>query len=627
MDEIGVEINNRILEHSKQTALFMRKFEKFDELFRCIAQHKKEENQRANTFVAEFFRCIETDVSGVDNLMFSEEPFFFASPTDLTDQNIEKAENTQALLEKEAEGTVFNQKLRIKLQPALRSLLQNGTAVARVPFTFKERWVKNGASFDKRTMINSPDFIHVPLNRFHFDPFGTDVEMCRWVGERYHSDKRSVVAMIEAAKSVPGAIVNELEDGDWVISGGAATEGETQANIAKRSRGYTYYDDKRPVIVDYWGEHPDKDKETDPIDWRIITLNGKTIIQMQNPYAHGLKPYVKATLIDLEESFYGLGFGHIMELPQLEINDFQNLTLDAIALSIYNIWQKESGVEQRSKQSMRLKPGMIIDLMRDGKMTPLITNLQGIAPAMEIVQQRANDMRGASAATAIQQSIPTDVSAREVSAMGNASDRRQEGVAMIWADRMVRKVLWMWHEMNKQYKTEPEMVNIQNAQGMMEPRMVTANRETVDPLTGQVSFESDILEDADIRINMAIDKQNVTGMIRRITTAMEALSNSSQNIPNLGMDFTPIFRGMIKQLMRLMGIRPLMQIPPAPPAVLTPPVSAAAGETPGLPPGVGNPPPENPSAVDAAGVSAGLSPVPETLPPAGTMAGGIMPGQ
>ena len=623
-DELGAEISKRINDHSRQTQTFVDNCFTFDKMYRCVPEDRRntqdgENRTFANTFVPEFFQDVETVVSAIDALIFTEQPWLTTSPDELSDSEQEKAENTQALLEKQVNGTAWNPRLRTKMLPAIRSFVINGTCVGKVPWEYRTRKAADGLNFIDKVMKDGPGFKNIPLWRFHFDPWAANIEDALWVAEKFRTSVKEAQGLISRAKGMSGAVVTEVDDEFWKASpnvNGSDNTGTSVGDSIRQGRGYANEGDKRPEVIEYWGENPD-DKNS-PVDWRIVTINGKVVVKMPNPYSHGLKPYVKGCFINLDESFYGLGLGAILKLPQAELNDFRNLMRDILNLTLNHPWQRAGGLSssKHSKERMKVKPNMTLDSVKDGIFTPVPVNVGAIQPGMMMEEKVVNGMRSESAASAIQQGVPTDVSAREISAMGNASDRRLLSLATVFVDGALRPVLWMWHELNKQFKVKPEMVTVQSPDGTSMSRNVAGMRVEKDTVTGMETVVSDLLDQPDINVILSVDADGRKGMIRRISAAFDNLLTANRELKDrVSIDFPPI----IKEMVRLMGIRPMNIVTRVPPMAPPMPGMEQAGAPPLQAPGEALPPEIPPMPTGA--VSEGLTPVPD-LPP-GTPVGQV----
>lgn len=553
-DDLGAAIEERVREHERVCGRQLKDLQEFDRLFRCIPHERRvgEGTTFADTFVMEFFRDVESVRSSIDSTIFGDDPFMELLPRAFDPDSIRRSQNSQALLELQWEL----QDGRTKHDRILRSCLVNGTAVAEVPYRYRERMEQQQAGgqtlYAPKVWMDSPDLVNVPLARFAFDPAIQDPQD-GWCVKTSLLNRREMDTLIEASRAA-GAEVRTLDE-IFIEHATVGGDGAEVAQSIRQGRGYDA-SGKSNLVREYWGDYPVKMADmtqlapADRVLWRIVTVNGMWVIKMPNPYAHGLKPFLKATWIDLDESFYGIGLGHILRRPQTELNDFRNLKRDLVNFALNHPWQKSGGGPVQQDR-LKLVPRRVFSVERDGRFEPLRPDLTVLMPAIRLEEMTKEDMRTSSGASVVAQALPSGVTATESRSIASESARRISGMASAFVNQITRRVLWFWNEMNSQFLSGTVNVRIFGDNTAMEPRSIGA---------------SDLAADPDVRVKIASDLEFRPQLIRRLSNTLKTLAEAKAVDPTIQINWAP----MIAKLIKLHGERPeqviLPSLPPALPA-------------------------------------------------------------
>ncbi|KKN33782.1 hypothetical protein LCGC14_0800410 [marine sediment metagenome] len=550
---LAAEIARRVSQHQTESHKIIQELLTFDRHYRSEPRRRRAEIF-ANTFVMETFRDVESVVSALMAIMFADAPFFEIEARSLDPEAQEKAVLTQALLEHQLNVMQFH----TKFTRIVRYLVLNGTAVVGTPWAFTTRFISDGDSFKEVPLIDQPDIELVALPNWRFDTFAQDVPQAEWVAVEMEASKSVLRQVISAA--------NKLSDGEAKKPDALPAGGNQQTDIGlsvarqiRFNKGFANLDVKRNVIVDYWGKHPLKDT---PVDWRIVTVNGnQTVVEIPNPYDHGMKPYLRGTYIDRDGSFYGLGVGGILRRPQEEMNDFRNLGRDILNYGLNNMQMRE-GVGNTKAKRLPIKPGRIFDVEEWGKLTPLPVPLESLNALIRMEELTKEDMRFASAATTTTQALPTGVTATEARIIASESGRRLNGQAISIGETLLKPFLHRMIELNKQFLENKVIVKVAG-----ESREVGRD---------------DLLLAPDIDIKIATDLDFRQAMQRRLTSTIQTLVQAKQVDETLEINIRPLVAKLVKTFQvdprEVISVKKPEPPPPPPEAVLPAPAAVDSGQ-------------------------------------------------
>lgn len=104
---------------------------------------------------------------------------------------------------------------------------------------------------------------------------------------------------------------------------------------------------------------------TDPGFLHILRLE-------ENPYDHGMPPYVYDDWVRVTGEFWPIGVAEMLEPVQTMINVWSNLGIDNIVLSVFNVWLKHRDA-RIPQNSLKVVPNLVIP-------TDMMNGLQPLRP-------------------------------------------------------------------------------------------------------------------------------------------------------------------------------------------------------------------------------------------------------
>ncbi len=553
IDPIASAIASKIENHQLQSNRILQDLVIYDRHYRSEPRRRRPD-VFANTFVMETFRDVESVGSALESILFADEPWFEIDAMSLDEDAQDRSMITQAVLEQQLEEMQF----RTKFSRILRSLVLNGTGVVETFWNFRTKFLPDGKDFKEVSVIDQPDIALVPLANWRFDPFAQTIEDALWVAKEIEVNESELNSLVSASGKLSDQMIKSP---DPVPPGNLSTDiGLNVARQLRFGKGFTEIDGKRIVVVDYWGKHPLKET---PVDWRIVTVNGnQTVVEIPNPYDHGMKPFLRGTYIDRENSFYAMGVGQILRRPQEEINDFRNLGRDMLNYGLNNMWFRKGPGSSKAKR-LKIKPNAIFDVDETGQLEPIKPNLEVLTQLIRFEELTKEDMRFGSAATTTTQALPTGVTATEARIIASESGRRLNSLAISIGESLLKPMLLRMIDLNNQFLDRPMIVKVA---GREEKRTIEVNR-------------GDLLLSPIVKIRIATDLDFRPAQNRRLTSTIQTLVQAKQVDPDLQIDIKPLAAKLVKNF----GIDPREVIgkstpPPPPPAPAVAPGGAAESQ-------------------------------------------------
>jgi len=553
-EKIAGAIMERIQDHVNYARLFMRNAAEIDRMYRANPADKMGRGQaepgkpKANTASLEYFRNIESVTSAVDAVEFGDEPWFLPWSDELRDDVIEATRLTQATMDNQHEAMG----LRMKVRSAIRHCLNHGTLVAHTVWRKRERWIDTGDRFRSQVLFDGPDWVNIPIWRWHFDPTAHEIEDMIWCSFEYDISKQGLQEIITAAEGLPLAETRNLRNLD--LEGKISSEGFEVSRTIEITRGYSSVKPDTVHVDEYWGIHPTKKNPNDPkgeealpMIWRILIVNGKEwVLQMPNPYAHGEFPFIKINFIKDEESFYGLGHGDLISRAYKMINKRRNLIIDIVNTSLLGMWQRSGGQVGKMANRIRLYPGKIFDSHIEGVISPLPVNTTGLRSGFQMDQIEIEEIRAATAATSNVQAIQQGGTATEIRNIATESARRISTFATELADKGLRPFLNRQDELNQQFLPEIFSVQTTDSQGIP---------------TAKVVEKADLLRRARFKMKVATDLEFRRTILRNLNASLGNVAQIIQAAPVVAPALIPSLIQMTKKTLQMYGINPNEAIP------------------------------------------------------------------
>ncbi len=318
---------------------------------------------RSNVFVPYTFTNIETIAARITESLSANRPYVIVMPQE--DGDADKAEKTQTLLDYQLEQIIRLK--RIFSENIIKCLCIYGTAVSYTGWQVKERKVKKlqqgyeylqsdetgePLRFDDmnepivvekltvaeqiQTVYDDPIVQSIDIFDYFVDPKATCVSDARFCGHREYQTKEQLSELVKTAgysidwKTLAPA--DNIENGttkrhlDIGISGSG--EGDTERNNAALYEVLHYWEDNRHAV---------------------IINRCQLVLDSDNPFWYGEKPYDVCRYIPLANEFYGIGIPEINKALQSELNTTRNQRIDYNTMTMRRMWKlrKGSGLTSR----------------------------------------------------------------------------------------------------------------------------------------------------------------------------------------------------------------------------------------------------------------------------------------
>ena len=534
-EELGLHVKTCIQDHENESSKWLDEFTDFDKLYRSMPTDIPDvpaDSVYARTSIMEMFTDTETFLGNLLALFYSDSQWFETNAPGM-DMDPQKTMDSIGWQELLGHG-LREMKFRSRSDPYLRDLIINGTGVGATEWDFKVTYVDSmpgniKAKYERVPTMDGPVFRNVPLHMFHRAPGAEDIEPADWIIEESEVNPNEVRQIIAAVRGLPGAVVDE-DALEAAIREGKKEDNQREKAIAT-ARGYNDADTKSRLIhvSSYYGYHPGK--EDSPITWRILAVNkAKAVAWYPNPYKEGYKPYLKANLIPLSGSFYGMGFGHILKRPQVEINHGRALMRNGILRWAFNMFNQIGG-KYRPNEKIYFEPGKVLHSSQYGTLTPLGGDLVGLQAQMQLEGVTKDDMRRAVVANDITQAATADVTAQENRSLISGTAKRLRPIAETIIENFHRPFL---ERMIRQYE--------QFMSGEVLIRVVKEHGRSMAVLIRKAALPAD----AGVVVNLAFDADFGLQMSRRLTAAVQMITTLLEKRPDFNINVMPFIAKIAK---------------------------------------------------------------------------------
>lgn len=346
--------------------------------YRSIADKKPQEF--SNIFVPQTFMMCETVKARVAESLFANRPYVSVLP-----RNTDDASNAKA-----AESLIdwqLNERMNIKrlfADDILQDAIVLGTAVCFTGWLKQERQIKekmeitiplvddDGNPFiddmGMPAMVTSEELVprmvtvyddpltqKVDLFDFYVDRTATTIQDARFCGHVEYLTKEQIENFVEnAGWKVDWENVSPIED----ITGGKEIRAEiTGATLGGADDTYDNKDkNSKYAVTHYWEDNR-----------HVVIINDvECVLDEENPFNHGEKPYDKCCYVPLTNEFYGIGIPETVKDLQAELNTARNMRIDYNAMALRRMWKIRKGCGLTPKDLVWKQGGVLqVDDMED----------------------------------------------------------------------------------------------------------------------------------------------------------------------------------------------------------------------------------------------------------------------
>lgn len=383
------------------------KWKKYLRLYRSTPLPK--EPGFSNIFIPQTFMLCETVKARVSESLFANRPYVSVLPRGIADAD--NAALVQSLLDWQ-----LNERMNIKRifsEDVLQDAIVLGTTVTFTGWLKRERKVKRtvvtemplpdgfggymvdeiglpimmpARSIEEQTLTEYDDPVlqKVDLFDFYVDRTATDIKDARFCGHVEYLTKEQIKNFEQIAdwqvdwkKLAP---VTDLEDGKGVRSEISSVSNTSFDDSYDRKDKNGKYE-----VLHYWE------------DTRHMVIINRTqcVLDSENPFNHGQKPYDKCCYVPLTNEFYGIGIPEIVEDLQDELNTNRNMRIDYNAAALRRMWKLRKGCGIEPKDLVWRQNGVLqVDEMDD----VMEINIQSLPASAfsneEIIKQDMRDATG-----------------------------------------------------------------------------------------------------------------------------------------------------------------------------------------------------------------------------------------
>lgn len=330
--------------------------------YHSIMEHKR--NGYSNIFVPYTFMQCEVIKARVNEALFAQEPWVTLFPRGEEDAKI--AETFQTLL-----NWQFSERMGVKrkfAEDVTSDAVILGTVVTYTGWKVKRRKVKSkesvsvpllgddgGYFLDElgmpvmiptirqvegiETVYDDPIVQKIDIYDFFTDPQAVTVEDARYCGHVEFLTKEQIRGLEENnGWKVEWKNLRPIES----ISGGKENRSQISGNSIHAGVEGTYdSNDKGGLykVHHYWED-----------DRHVAIINeDQCVVDEENPFWHGQKPYDKCCYVPKSNEFYGIGIPDILRDLQAELNTNRNMRIDYAAMTLRRMWKvrKDCGLTAR----------------------------------------------------------------------------------------------------------------------------------------------------------------------------------------------------------------------------------------------------------------------------------------
>lgn len=385
-------VKNEFLSYRKD------RFDHFYKLYRAYGGDRaaKIKDWQSNVSIPYVFSVIETLMPRV----LGSRPEFMITPRGQED--VPKSIMLQHVYDYIWEMT----KMDAKIPMFVKQAIMYGTSIGKT--RWEKRWTtssilteieeEEGKKLPKykqvsKLIYDNPQFDEVDLYDFYPDKMASDINRgsnpARYVYQRYLMTKDQLESQYKSAKNLNfvkagrGNGFGSMDFTDYKLV--------RREVLANRNKLYT-----TSGGGDKYGEQGSSLIETVE-RWEgnryIVRANGVPIINMPNPYSHGMIPYTKLVFVEMPGEFNGIGISELLENMQVMLNTIKNQRIDNVTMLIHKMWIVDP-LANINKSDLIVKPFGIIYSQNPNGVRPVeFSDVKASSYTEE--EKLKNDMRNA----------------------------------------------------------------------------------------------------------------------------------------------------------------------------------------------------------------------------------------
>lgn len=528
-----IAINKEIIKHlenietmySAVLSPYKSRLNDFLNLYRCKPTRKYHKKAKANVFVPEFFRAVETLATQIYQILFSEDPFFSVEGREF--QDIQQSKILEAMIDYQTNEMEFKR----KVLSLLRSLLINGVVVVEHGWKNEQRRITKKVKETNETgaeVINEveenidiadrPEFENVDLLDLYIDPNVTNIKEAEWVMIQQKFTYTKLKAWEKA-----GFISNVEELKGREKKSSSKTDSLKEKRLKDAGFDPSGTAKKEFTVYLFWGKIKKKwldasldetDEGEEEIEGRVIACLDVILKKSENPFWHQEKPFISCSLFEIFNEFFAMGLGQICESPSYELNDTHNQILDHKTLSIYHMLLKgkASGLKRKD---FKIEPEKVIDCEDITQVRELRPDPTAMSQAVQVESIIRKDIQDASAPATIQGiKVQGTITATESGQIYGEGANRVRTLAMSIAEQLIKPLLQKFYQLNQQYMTTKKIVRIIGIKGF--------EYLTVKPsdVIGNYDFIPKVMTDIQNRVSIRQNLVNMLGMLAKLPTGL-----------------------------------------------------------------------------------------------------------
>jgi hypothetical protein len=236
---------------------------------------------------------------------------------------------------------------------------------------------------------------------------------------------------------------------------------------------------------------------------------------------------------------------------QILLNETDSLLQEMTMFGLYGIWRRSGALTSGMAKSVRIFPGRIFDDQVDGVIEPITRDMAPFKLAQAMQAMRVEAMRAASGATTNMQALQSGNTATEVRTIAAEAARRLAGLAVSFANQILRPFIEMELSLYDQFlPADASVVSMVPFNGQMVA--ATAKKAQLRLKTAKVRLK--LATDLDFRKNMTRNLNQATAQLSNLigTIATAAPAAAPEAVAML----LPGIMQLVKKQLAINGINP-----------------------------------------------------------------------
>ncbi|MDD4892395.1 MAG: hypothetical protein PHH73_00150 [Candidatus Rickettsiella isopodorum] len=479
----GKEMDDTIVEHVSKLhkdyeeilSGYKQELNNFNKQYKSIPTRKYHKKAKANVFVPETFRAIETLMSDIYQIIFSEDPFFALMPKNEISENI--TNKVASLMYDQLDKIHF----KLRQMQNIRSWLINGTIIAKYFWDYVDKvitetkYIQNPETgvLERKTvnvvkvLKDYPNYKLENLLDITIDPYCESVDDADWIilrkrfsfAELKKWEKSGYIENVDLIKDI--STKNRKDKIDELKEQRLSDMGFNSPK--SQSKDY--------IVLEYWGkilkQHLDiklmnTDEGKEEISGHFIICNKVVLRKKENVNNNKEIPCISCSLFPDGEIF-SMSIPCVSASSQQTLNDSHNQMQDHRTFSLFHMWLKgkKSGA---SRSDFKKEPDKVIDCEDVTQVREIVPDPNAMQTAIITEKTAREDIRNVTAATSGQQGIQTTgkITATESNQLYAQSSARVRMLAISYAEQFIKPLLENFLELNKQYITDNKTVKIES---------------------------------------------------------------------------------------------------------------------------------------------------------------------